>query len=259
MAESAGVAVVEDAAQAIGAEFDGRRVGSIGQIGCFSFYPTKNLGGAGDGGMLTTQFRRAGRPPAAAPRPRHAAALLSLAGGHQQPAGFLPGGRAQRQASAPGPLDRAAAGQRRPLRRAVPAMPGWTACSGCPRPRPAGGTCGTSTWFACRDGQRDGLAAVAGRGPRSAREIYYPLRPAPAGMLPLRWAMRAGDLPETERAAREVLALPIFPELTRRGAAVRGRADRGALPRPSPGRPRGAAAIADHPLRAARRRDAECC
>jgi len=50
-----GIALVEDAAQAIGAENQGRRAGSIGAIGCFSFYPTKNLGGAGDGGMLTTQ------------------------------------------------------------------------------------------------------------------------------------------------------------------------------------------------------------
>ena len=46
--------VVEDAAQAIGAEDAGRRAGSFGRLGCFSFYPTKNLGGAGDGGMLTT-------------------------------------------------------------------------------------------------------------------------------------------------------------------------------------------------------------
>ena len=48
------VPVIEDAAQAIGAEDRGRRAGSMGQMGCFSFYPTKNLGGAGDGGMIVT-------------------------------------------------------------------------------------------------------------------------------------------------------------------------------------------------------------
>jgi dTDP-4-amino-4,6-dideoxygalactose transaminase len=49
-----GLPIIEDAAQAIGAEDRGRRAGSMGHIGCFSFYPTKNLGGAGDGGMLVT-------------------------------------------------------------------------------------------------------------------------------------------------------------------------------------------------------------
>jgi len=48
------LAVIEDAAQAIGAEYRGRRAGVLGTIACFSFFPTKNLGGAGDGGMITT-------------------------------------------------------------------------------------------------------------------------------------------------------------------------------------------------------------
>ena len=54
MASSRGIPIVEDAAQSIGSEYKGRRAGSIGQIGCFSFFPSKNLGGYGDGGMVTT-------------------------------------------------------------------------------------------------------------------------------------------------------------------------------------------------------------
>ena len=54
VADKHGIPVVEDAAQAIGAEFDGRRAGTIGAIGCFSFFPSKNLGGAGDSGLMTT-------------------------------------------------------------------------------------------------------------------------------------------------------------------------------------------------------------
>jgi len=54
MAHERGIPVVEDAAQAIGSEYKGRRAGSIGQIGCFSFFPSKNLGGYGDGGIVTT-------------------------------------------------------------------------------------------------------------------------------------------------------------------------------------------------------------
>ena len=54
IARKHGLVVIEDAAQAIGAEYKGRRAGSIGDYGCFSFFPSKNLGAAGDGGMVVT-------------------------------------------------------------------------------------------------------------------------------------------------------------------------------------------------------------
>jgi len=54
IAKKHGLKVIEDCAQAIGAEYKGRKAGTLGDVGCFSFYPTKNLGGCGDGGMVTT-------------------------------------------------------------------------------------------------------------------------------------------------------------------------------------------------------------
>ena len=54
LAEKNGLTVIEDAAQAIGSEFDGARAGSMGAMGCFSFFPSKNLGAFGDGGLVTT-------------------------------------------------------------------------------------------------------------------------------------------------------------------------------------------------------------
>src|SRR5690606_40076993 len=54
VAEESGLWVIEDACQAIGAEYRGRKVGSLGHAACFSFFPTKNLGGYGDGGMVVT-------------------------------------------------------------------------------------------------------------------------------------------------------------------------------------------------------------
>jgi len=58
LARKYGIKVIEDAAQSIGATYGNKKAGAIGDFGCFSFYPTKNLGGMGDGGMITTRTRR---------------------------------------------------------------------------------------------------------------------------------------------------------------------------------------------------------
>lgn len=60
IAKDANLAIVEDAAQAIGSTYKGRQAGSIGTVGCFSFFPSKNLGGFGDGGLVTTDDERLG-------------------------------------------------------------------------------------------------------------------------------------------------------------------------------------------------------
>lgn len=57
VAQKHGLVVIEDAAQALGAEYENRRAGSFGDFGCFSFFPSKNLGGAGDGGLIVTNDR----------------------------------------------------------------------------------------------------------------------------------------------------------------------------------------------------------
>jgi hypothetical protein len=56
-AKKYGLAIIEDACQAIGAEYKGKKVGSLGDFGCFSFFPTKNLGGYGDGGLITCKSK----------------------------------------------------------------------------------------------------------------------------------------------------------------------------------------------------------
>ena len=58
IAADAGVAVIEDACQAIGATYRGRQAGSMGAAGCFSFFPSKNLGAFGDAGLVTTNDAR---------------------------------------------------------------------------------------------------------------------------------------------------------------------------------------------------------
>jgi len=211
IAQSAGIAVIEDAAQAIGAEYDGRRAGSMGHIGCFSFYPTKNLGGAGDGGMLTTsddtlaEKLRLLRVHGMAPRYYHKmvginsrldsfqAAVLNVKFSH------LEHWTAQRQANAQRYAQLfAAAGLDRVLV--------------LPQPAPWRRHVWNQYVIRVPDGRRDALRQFLAEA-QIGTEIYYPLG-VHAQECFRHLGYREGDLPETDQAAREVLALPIFPELT---------------------------------------------
>ena len=109
-ARQAGIAVIEDAAQAHGAEWAGRRAGSFGEAGCFSFYPAKNLGAFGDAGAVVTSRPGTGRSDTVTGQPRTVRwrlALRTRSHRHEQPPGCAAGDLALRQACPPRRVDRA--------------------------------------------------------------------------------------------------------------------------------------------------------
>ena len=205
-----GLVVIEDAAQAIGARHDGGNAGSAGHYGCFSFFPTKNLGGYGDGGIVVTndsaraEKLRALRVHGETTRYHH-----RLVGGNfrldalqaaviHAKLPHLDRWTDQRIVNAAlyhSLLDDAAT--RRPVAFALPRTVTHRH---------------VFNQFVVRVADRNRVRArltAAGIG----TAIYYPLplhlQECFAGL-----GYRPGDLPNSERAAHEVLALPIFPELT---------------------------------------------
>jgi dTDP-4-amino-4,6-dideoxygalactose transaminase len=201
-----GLPVVEDAAQAHGAELHGRRVGSLGAAACFSFYPSKNIGAFGDAGAVVSddaefvaRVRRLATHGAGADRYDHIVAGTNSRLDALQAAVLrvklrqLERWNAERR-------DRAGA-----YDRALEGLPGLA----LPRERPGARSC----WYlyTVRVPERDGLRAhLAARGIASA--IHYPkplhLQPALAFL-----GGRPGDLPVSEELARQVLSLPLYPEL----------------------------------------------
>ena len=201
--------VIEDAAQAIGAADDtGRMAGSIGHIGCFSFFPTKNLGAFGDAGLCTTS------DPALAERMR----VLRVHGMEPKYHHSLIGGNFRLdeiQAAVLnvklGCLDEWMAARDAHARQYTERLQGI---------RPAGEVvppvkaAGRHVWnqYVIRAQRRDQLRQhLAGAG--VVTEVYYPI-PLHLQECFAYLGHRPGELPESERAAREVLALPVFPELS---------------------------------------------
>ena len=210
LAAAHGLTVVEDAAQAIGAEYKGRRAGSMGRFGCFSFFPSKNLGGVGDAGLVTTNDEalyskmKKLRNHGSAPKYYHA-----FVGGNFR-------------------LD---ALQAAVLAVKLPLLDRWTEArqenaaryrvlledlvSGGSVTLPVEAPERRHIWnqFTLRiaGGRRDALRAFLAEHGVGA-EVYYPLplhrqecfAPVASGL----------SLPVSERASAEVISVPIYPELS---------------------------------------------
>jgi dTDP-4-amino-4,6-dideoxygalactose transaminase len=209
IAQRHGIPVIEDAAQAIGATYHGRPAGTMGAVGCFSFFPSKNLGALGDAGLLTTVDAQLA----------HRATLLRNHGMEPKYHHHVIGGNFRMDAL-----------QAAVLRVKAPYLAAWTEARRMNAQRyvrlfhersmtkrvvlpvePAG-LYHIYNQFVIRVADRDGLKAHLD-AKRIGNEIYYPvpfhLQPCFAYL-----GYRRGDFPNAERAANESLAIPIYSELT---------------------------------------------
>jgi dTDP-4-amino-4,6-dideoxygalactose transaminase len=210
LARRHGLVVIEDAAQAHGAEYKGRRAGSIGDLGCFSFYPGKNLGAFGEGGAVVTSRADFGR-----------AIALLRDWGQEAKYNHVVAGYNYRMDGIQGAV----------LNVKMNYIEAWTearrsvaaqydrllARLASARPQPPAHSRHVYHVYAVRLPQRDAVLNClqqAGIGVG----IHYPvpvhLQKAYAGL-----GYRAGDFPVTERLAKQFLSLPIYPELRLEQAA----------------------------------------
>jgi dTDP-4-amino-4,6-dideoxygalactose transaminase/acetyltransferase-like isoleucine patch superfamily enzyme len=200
-----GLTVIEDAAQAHGAEYGGRRAGSIGDLGCFSFYPGKNLGAYGEGGCVVTSD------------PEAASAIRMLRDwGQDRKYHHVRRGFNYRMDAFQGAI----------LRVKLSRLEAWTearraraarygellAGTAVATPAESPGTRAVYHVYAVRTPRRDELQREL-RAAGIETGIHYPvpvhLQPAYADL-----GYGPGDFPESERAAAEVLSLPLYPEMT---------------------------------------------
>ncbi len=212
LAERYDLYVIEDAAQAIGAEYKGRRAGSIGHLGCFSFFPSKNLGGIGDGGMVTSN------DPGLADRVR----LLRNHGYRPKYYNKVLGGNFRLDAIQAAVLrvklnylDEWTAGRQRnaaTYRRLFAEAGLLDGDDGLVMPRDAGFGRHIYNQFVIRSSRRDALKAYL-KEHQIGCEIYYPV-PLHLQECFADWDYGEGEFPFSEAAANETLALPIYPELS---------------------------------------------
>lgn len=205
LAEKHALTILEDNAQAFGAEYHGQKTGGFGDAGCLSFFPTKHLGAYGDGGMLVTKDADlAGR-----------ARQLRTHGWKRK---YFP--------EMLGYNSRLDALQAAILRAKLPHVAAWNqsrrllaqrysqglAGLGLELPEEASGTLHAYHLYVIRSERRDHLQKSL-KNAGIASDIYYPQPPYQAE--PCRaLGYKPGDFPEADRASQETLALPLYPELT---------------------------------------------
>jgi dTDP-4-amino-4,6-dideoxygalactose transaminase len=206
LARQHGIPVIEDAAQSIGAEYKGRRAGALGDVGCFSFFPSKNLGAFGDAGLCTTSNREI------------AERLFALR---------VHGSKVKYHHQFVGLNSRIDALQAAVLRIKLRYLDTWTSgrqrnadlyrkqLAGSevvfPAP-PSYQTRHIYNQFVIRSERRDGLKAYL-RENGIGSEIYYPL-PLHMQECFAYLGYREGDFPVSEQLAKQSLAIPIYPELS---------------------------------------------
>ena len=203
--------VVEDAAQSIGSEFsDGSRAGSAGHIGCFSFFPSKNLGAFGDGGMCTSNDEDL------AERMR----VLRLHGGKPKYYHAMVGGNFRLDALQAavllvklGHLDKWTAGRQANAEIYDEAFVRAGLTTKVTTPVLRTGTRHIYNQYVLRVERRDDLRQFLGDA-GIGTEIYYPV-PLHLQQCFAHLGYATGDCPESEKAAGETVAVPVYPELSR--------------------------------------------
>ena len=202
VAERHGLHVVEDCAQSFGARFDGRMTGTLGDMGAYSFFPTKNLGAYGDGGLLTTDDDALA----------DVARMLRAHGGthkyHNEIVGYNSRLDALQAAILRVKLPHVEAnnaGRRRVAARYNDALADLPVVT----PALVDGHVMHQYTVRVRGGRRDAVqAGLSARGIQTM--VYYPV---PCHRLPVLAEHPQAALPEAERASAEVLSIPIWPQM----------------------------------------------
>jgi len=211
-AKSRQLPVIEDNAQAIGASYKGRRTGSFGDAACISFYPTKNLGAYGDAGMVVTNSQQIAARIRTLRNHGQAERYLSSEPGWNSRLDEIQAAILRVKLRHLSDWQRARQSHAAEYTRLLAQIPGVM-----PPPCPEGYE-HVYHQYTIRNEQRDALQKSL-NDKKIGSTIYYPY---PLHLQPLYASLRhkPGDFPHSERAAKEVLSLPMYPELRKEQMAT---------------------------------------